>query len=361
MKNKLVFGVSGVGMLLGLYSAYLYSQRPPAQPPAFKPSANPYEKGIYATGIVESDQAHGSNINIYPEVSGPVTRIAVAEGDYVHQGDALLFIDDSVQRAIAEQQHAQTQAAQSLVDELKAEPRPETLEVAKAQVSNAKANLKNFQDQLTKLDDAYRMAPGAVSINAVDNAQNAVKVAEANLAVVERQYDLTKAGAWNYDIQNQEMQRQSLAKAAAASDALLAKYTLRSPCDGVILSIQTAAGSYVSAQGAYGTYTQGYSPLIIMGSNQDYLEVRCYVDEILVTRLPAAERITAKMLIRGTDINVPLTFERIQPYVSPKIELADQRQERVDVRVLPVIFRFAKPKNMNLFPGQLVDVYIGQK
>jgi len=31
------------------------------------------------------------------------------------------------------------------------------------------------------------------------------------------------------------------------------------------------------------------------------------------------------------------------------------------VRVLPVIFRFEKPKDLNLFPGQLVDVYIGQK
>ena len=56
---------------------------------------------------------------------------------------------------------------------------------------------------------------------------------------------------------------------------------------------------------------------------------------------------------------VPLTFVRIQPYVSPKIELSDERQERVDLRVLPVIFRFENPKNLNLYPGQLVDVYVG--
>jgi HlyD family secretion protein len=34
--------------------------------------------------------------------------------------------------------------------------------------------------------------------------------------------------------------------------------------------------------------------------------------------------------------------------------------ERVDVRVLPVIFRFDKPKGVNLYPGQLVDVFIGE-
>jgi HlyD family secretion protein len=66
----------------------------------------------------------------------------------------------------------------------------------------------------------------------------------------------------------------------------------------------------------------------------------------------------AQMSVRGTDVKVPLQFVRVQPYVSPKIELSDQRQERVDVRVLPVVFRIAKPANVNLYPGELVDVYI---
>ncbi len=66
------------------------------------------------------------------------------------------------------------------------------------------------------------------------------------------------------------------------------------------------------------------------------------------------------MTIRGTKTTIPLHFERIQPFVSPKIELSDQRQERVDVRVLPVIFSFDKPRNTNLFPGELVDVYLAE-
>jgi len=87
--------------------------------------------------------------------------------------------------------------------------------------------------------------------------------------------------------------------------------------------------------------------------------VRCYIDEILVQRLPDTAKIKAQMFIRGTDIRVPLSFLRMQPYVSPKIELSTQRQERVDVRVLPMIFRFEKPASLKLYPGQLVDVYIG--
>jgi HlyD family secretion protein len=55
---------------------------------------------------------------------------------------------------------------------------------------------------------------------------------------------------------------------------------------------------------------------------------------------------------------VPLEFVRVQPYVSPKVQLSDQRTERVDVRVLPIIFKFEKPKDIAMYPGQLVDVYI---
>jgi HlyD family secretion protein len=116
----------------------------------------------------------------------------------------------------------------------------------------------------------------------------------------------------------------------------------------------------VSTQGAYNSYTQGFDPLITMGRQQNHLQVRTYVDEILIHRLPDPKKMKAEMFIRGTDIHLPLTFARIQPFVSPKIELSDQRQERVDVRVLPVIFRFEKPKSINLFPGELVDVYVGE-
>jgi HlyD family secretion protein len=85
------------------------------------------------------------------------------------------------------------------------------------------------------------------------------------------------------------------------------------------------------------------------------------VDEILVSRLPAPDRIQAQMSIRGTDVKVPLEFVRVQPYVSPKIELSNQRQEKVDLRVLPVIFRFKMKTPVMAYPGQLVDVFIGQK
>ena len=309
MRNKVIFIAAIIGLMIGVYSAYLFGIEQKPLPPAFNPASNPYAKGIYANGIVESYQGHGENINIYPEVPGTIVQFLVSEGATVKKGATLFRIEDSIQRATVEQQKAQRELSG--------------------------ASLKNVQDQLDKLQKAYELQPKSVSKNDLDNADNAVKVAKANSDVAQKQYEL--------------------------SQALLNKYTIKAPVDGTVLAINAAVGSYISAQGTYDSYTQGFNPILVMGTSQTYIGVRCYIDEILINRLPPASQMHAQLFIRGTDISIPLEYVRVQPYVSPKIELSDQRLERVDVRVLPVIFRFEKPKDSNIYPGQLVDVYIADK
>jgi len=309
VRNKIIFILAFAGLIAGLVSAYIYGIEKKPQPPAFNPASNPYAHGIYAEGIIESYQTTGTNINIYPEVPGTIARILVSEGQVVKDGSPLVLIDDAVQRATVEQQQAQ--------------------------VAFAVASLKSAQDQLDKQRRSHELEPRSVSQNDLDNAENVVNVAKANVEVMRKQYEL--------------------------GQTLLSKYTIKSPTDGVILSINVAVGSYISSQGAYGTYTGAFNPVIVMGTSQAYMGVRCYIDEILISRLPQPARMDARMSIRGTNISIPLEYVRVQPYVSPKIELSSQRAERVDVRVLPVIFRFDRRKDLHLYPGQLVDVYIGEK
>lgn len=360
MRYKLLFALAFVGILAGCVAGYVFGLEKPPQPPVFDPASNPYAQAIYAEGIVESDQPSGENISVYPEVPGTVKQIVVAEGQAVHKGDTLALIDDSIQRAATEQLQSQAQAAMSMLQELRAEPRPENLDVAESQVEAAQATLKTTEDELAKQETSYQMDPKSISKDALDGAINAAAVAKANLAVAQKQYDLTKAGAWSFDITNQERQQNALKKSFLSSSALLSKYTLRAPRDGMVLSINTTPGSFVSPQGSYDSYTQGMLPVLVLGTSQAYLNVRCYVDEILVHRLPAPNKMKAQMSVRGSSTKLPLEYVRTQPFVSPKIELSDQRTERVDVRVLPVIFRIEKPENTYLYPGELVDVFIAE-
>ena len=360
-RNKIIFTLSILGVLAALVAAYRFGMERKAQPPVFKPVSNPYDSAIYANGIIESDQASGENINIFPEVSGPITQVLVREGQQVSAGTPLFSIDDSVQRATTEQLKSQSEAALAILDELKAEPRPETLAIAVSQVGLAESNLKAARDQYDKDRASYDMDPKSISKIVLDTAEDAVNQAAAALDVARKQYDLTKAGAWSYDITNQEKQYAAVQQAYLAANALLVKFSVKAPTNGVVLAINAALGSYESSQGAYNPTTQLFDPLVVMGAPQDHLEVRCYVDEILVSQLPSSFHVRAEMSIRGSYTNkVPLEFVRVQPYVSPKIELSNERQEQVDLRVLPVIFRFEK-KDVPVYPGQLVDVYIGKE
>jgi len=292
--NKIIFTIAIIGILAGLVAAYIFGMERKAQPPVFKPVSNPFDSAIYANGMIESDLPSGENINIFPEVSGPITQVLVHEGQQVSAGTPLFTIDDSVQRANTEL---------------------------------AAANLKVASDQYEKRRASYDADPKSVSKDVLDTAEDAVVQAAAALK---------------------------------AANALLQYYSIKAPIDGVVLAVNATVGGYVSSQGDYDTYTELFDPLVIMSSPQDYMQVRCYVDEILVSRLPSHWHIQAQMQITGTDIKVPLEFVRVQPYISPKIELSNEKQEQVDLRVLPVIFRFKK-KDAPVYPGQIVDVFIGQE
>jgi len=359
-KNKIIFSLSIAGILAGVIAAYIFGIARKAQPPVFQPVTSPYDSAIYANGIIESDQPSGANINIQPEVSGPVTQVLVHEGQAVSSGTPLFNIDDSVQKATTEQLRLQSEAALSLLNELKAQPRKETLAIAAAQVTLAESNLKAVQDQYDKRRASYDIDSKSITKDELDTLQDALHQNTASLDVARKQYELIKAGTWSYEIENQERQYEALKQSYQAANVLLQKYSVKAPVDGVVLAVNAAIGSYVSSLGAYNAYTQGLDPLVVMGAPQAQLAVRCFVDEILVTRLPSPENIRAEMSVRGTDLKMPLQFVRVQPYVSPKIELANQRQEKVDLRVLPVVFRFEK-KDMPIYPGQMVDVFIGIK
>src|SRR5262245_58456841 len=109
--RKVIFLVSLLGLLAASALAYVSTLTEPPLPPAFKPATNPFANGIYANGILESAQPSGSNITVYPEVAGTVTKILVSEGEKVHVGTPLLLIDDSIQRATVGQLQAQAKAA----------------------------------------------------------------------------------------------------------------------------------------------------------------------------------------------------------------------------------------------------------
>jgi hypothetical protein len=85
--------------------------------------------------------------------------------------------------------------------------------------------------------------------------------------------------------------------------------------------------------------------------------VRVDIDEYDIPRFVA--NAPARAVLKGQSENFfPLRFVRIEPYVIPKKSLTGDNTERVDTRVLQVIYAVDGDTNNKLFVGQQVDVFI---
>ena len=56
-------------------------------------------------------------------------------------------------------------------------------------------------------------------------------------------------------------------------------------------------------------------------------------------------------------MKIPVTFDRVEPYVVPKKSLTGDNTERVDTRVLQVIYRVDDNQPV-LYVGMQVDVFL---
>ena len=121
--------------------------------------------------------------------------------------------------------------------------------------------------------------------------------------------------------------------------------------DGQVLQLKVHLGEFapVAATAA------GEPPLILLGSVTP-LHVRVDVDENDAWRVRTGA--TAIGYLRGNkNIKTPLTFVRFEPYVVPKKSLTGDSTERVDTRVLQVIFSFERG-DLPIYVGQQMDVFI---
>ena len=145
-------------------------------------------------------------------------------------------------------------------------------------------------------------------------------------------------------------QSQLLAAEAAvkSSETLLNRLTILAPRDGTIIQVNIRAGEYAS--------TQPHAAPLLLG-DLDKLQVRTDIDEQSASRIRAGQ--AAKAYVKGdTTHPITLNFVRIEPYVIPKVSLTGSSTERVDTRVLQVIYSLQLPPDQPLYVGQQMDVFI---
>ncbi len=314
-----------------------------AEPPPSPPPATKFQSAVGAVGLVE---ANTENITISCPVSGMVTGVYVKAGDHVQPGQKLFSLDDRDLQADQGVKRAALEAARVRLGKLEAQPRAEDIPPAEARVREAQANLADTEVQVRLIESVTDRR--AVREEDVQRRRLAYKAAQARLAEKQAQLALLKAGAWAPDI---AVAKSEVAQAEAQLKQVMTnvdRLSMRAPIAGVILQSKVRLGQYAQC----GPLSE---PLMILGSVAP-LHVRVDVDEHDAWRVREDAPAVASPRGNGS-LRIPLEFVRFEPYVIPKKSLTGDSTERVDTRVLQVIYR-VKDQNAPLYVGQQMDVYI---
>jgi RND family efflux transporter MFP subunit len=309
--SKLIRYGSIAAALFGVVAICLVSrtqaerQMPPAGDPPIMPPRKPFVQAVAATGIIE---ALSENVAIGVPQAGLVSEVLVKVNDVVKKDQPLFKIDDRDLRA--EQLSVQAQR-----------------EIARAQISVSEAQLAKLEAQYSRLSAVNDSR--AVSRDDLDNRRQDVAIAQAQLSAARAQLVASET---------------SLKRIAL----LIERLTVLAPRDGDIIQVNIRAGEFAA--------TSPKSPALVLGETQR-LQVRADIDEQNATRIRIGQK--AYGYLKGDPtVTFPLVFTRIEPYVIPKVSLTGSSTERVDTRVLQVIYSLTRPTDPPLYVGQQVDVFI---
>ncbi|QUL37687.1 efflux RND transporter periplasmic adaptor subunit [Erythrobacter sp. JK5] len=281
---------------------------PEQQPP--KPTgalaSSPRVAGV---GLVEPAS---EVIDIGAALSGLVTDVRVQPGDRVEKGQPLFLVDARDARArLAEANAAIAEARASITE-------------ARTARATAMQQLALYRE----IDD-----PAAVSRSEVIRAEGEANAASSRLTVAQAR----------------------LASAQAASGRArteIERLVVRAPIAGEILAVNIRPGEFVATQGG------GNAEAFIQMGETNPLHVRVDIDENEAVRVKLGE--PAIVSPRGAaEMQVKASFVRAEPLVVPKRQLTNSAAERVDVRVLQVIY--ALPETDVFKVGQQVDAFIPAK
>jgi multidrug resistance efflux pump len=293
-------------------------------------------------GLVE---ASSENIAVSLPVPGLVMAVHVKAGDRVVKGQKLFSLDDRDVRAELALWESNRELVRARLDRLVSSPRPEELPAAEARVREAEAQLSDAAVQLQMIESVKDKR--AIRMEDLEHRRRAATIAEARVEEARAALRLLQAGTWSKDIEVAKAELQQAGSRVDRIRADLERLTVTAPITGEILQCKVRAGEYAAA----GPLAQ---PLMLLGAT-DQLHIRADVDERDAPRVNPKARVVAS--VRGdARQKYALHFVRVEPFVVPKRNLTTDATERVDTRVLQVIY--ALDKGVAVRPGQQMDVLI---
>ena len=203
------------------------------------------ENNVMASGKVKAL----NTVDVGAQVSGEVTRLYVAVGDEVQQGDLIAQIDQVTQNNTLSNEQASLEQSEAALQSAQAEAlsRQAGLKSAYADLASRQAELKQAQSDFARLQGL--VAIDAISQQEYDTQATSVDTAKAAVANAQAAIDTAKASivTAQADISSQQAAIRKSQTNVSTAEEDLSYTTIRAPISGTVVSITTEQGTTVNA------------------------------------------------------------------------------------------------------------------
>jgi HlyD family secretion protein len=247
-------------------------------------------------------------------VSGRIAELSVDEGDVVKGGTILAKLDDQPYDYAVRSADANVAGLRATLEKLKAGPRPTEIDQARANFSEALADLQNAK--LAYERAAAQQPQGTISEANLENASARKAMAAARAEAADQALKLLQEGTRAEDITVAEAQLKAAEATLASARTSLEDTRLRAPNDGVILSRVHEKGAIVSP-----------ADTVYVLSLTEPVWVRAYVAE------PDLGRVHPGMKVEVTSDTKPNEpYEGTIGFISPVAEFTPKSVETPQLR-----------------------------
>jgi HlyD family secretion protein len=345
MVTRIVLPILALAGLIFAITKVVEAQRPePVAQPIVDPPTRPDPvRMIAGSGLVE---ARRENIPIGVNIPGVVTEVFVKKGEKVKAGAPLFRTDDREFKSMLAVREAELAASKAQLHKLIVSPRPEDIPPARAAAQEAEARMDDAEAALARTERLFERK--MIAASDYDKDRYAYYAAKATYAKAKADLEKILAGSWKEDI---EIARTAVQLAQSQVESIkinLERLTVRAPMEGEVLQLNVRLGQFAAM-----TWKE---PMIVLGDSKR-LHVRVDLDEPELIYFSKSTEAIATLKGRSK-VRFNLKFVYVEPYVIPKQSLTGNNSERVDQRVLQVIYELPEERAVDVYIGQQMDVYL---
>ncbi len=337
--------IAVIGLAFAVLAMVPAQKSPPASKPTVPPPTRPDGiKSIAGSGIIE---AREENIPIGANIPGVVTDVYVKVGFPVKKGDKLFRTDDRNLQAELRVRKANLEAAKAQLARIEAAPQVQDLATAQAAVDEAKAKYRDTEINFSRTSQLFVRQ---VSSNSdYDRDRNMMDATKASLARAEADSKRIKL-TWDKDIMVNRAQVEQMQSMHDSTLTDIERCTVTAMAEGQVLQVNVRPGQFAASVWK--------EPLVVLG-DVNTLNVRVDIDEQDVPYFDPNAKAWATLKGKPGYRFELSKVVKVEPYVIPKKSLTGDNSERVDTRVLQVVYALPASRDMRLFVGQQMDVYLG--